>query len=102
MSSTETGSNKKTAQYCATLAKDAIKEANLKYGCHVSAVTTDNEKKLQKMRDLLPEDDQNVIVYGCASHWLNLLGQDITPSQVVNNIVEIKKYFRTTMQLEIC
>jgi len=33
-------------------------------------------------------------VYGCVSHWLNLLGQDITPNLVVNLVVEINKYFR--------
>jgi tRNA A37 methylthiotransferase MiaB len=27
-------------------------------------------------------------------HWLNLLGQDITLAQVINQVVEINKYFR--------
>lgn len=94
LSSVETGTNKKTAEYCAELAKDAMNEALEKFGCRVIAVTTDNEKKMQKMKELLCSEFDNLIVYGCASHWMNLLGQDVTPSQVVNQIVEINKYFR--------
>ena len=94
LSSVETGANKKTAEYCANLATDAMKEAAEKFGCRVTAVATDNEKKMQKMKELLHFDDEHLIVYGCASHWMNLLGQDVTPSQVVNQIVEVDKFFR--------
>ena len=33
-------------------------------------------------------------VYGCASHLLNLVAKDITPSQDISQITEINKYFR--------
>lgn len=33
-------------------------------------------------------------MYGCSSHWLNLLGQEITPPQVISQVVEVNKYFR--------
>lgn len=94
LSSDETGANKKTSDYCAELAKTAMSVAAAKYGCHVKAVVTDNEKKMLKMRDILHCDDESLVVYGCGAHWLNLLGQDITPSKVVSQIVEINKYFR--------
>lgn len=93
MSSVETGANEKTAEYCANLAEGAMKEAEEKLGCKVTAVTTDNEKKMQKMKELLHSEHEHLIVYGCASHWMNLLGQDVAPSQVVNQIVEINKFF---------
>ena len=94
LSSEETGAHKKTSDYCAELAKKSIAEAEEKYGCQVTAVVTDNEKKMLKMREMLHAEDESLIVYGCSSHWLNLVGQDITPNQVVNQIVEINKYFR--------
>lgn len=46
------------------------------------------------MRRLLAEDDDDLIMYGCSSHLLNLLGQSVTPKAVVKHIVEIQKYFR--------
>lgn len=94
LSSDETGANKKTSDYCAELARRAIADAVEKFGCKVIGVVTDNEKKMVKMRQILQADDPSLVVYGCASHWMNLLGQDITPHGVVNQIVEINKYFR--------
>ena len=32
--------------------------------------------------------------YGCSAHWLNLLGQDVTPSKVIEQIIQVNKYFR--------
>lgn len=94
MTAVETGTNKKTADYCTSIAQDAIHEANEKYGCNVTGVVTDNEKKMEAMRRNLKDDDPSLTVYGCSAHWLNLLGQDITPTQVINQVVEINKYFR--------
>ena len=36
----------------------------------------------------------NPIPYGCLSHVLNLLGQDLTPAPIMKHIVEINKFFR--------
>jgi hypothetical protein len=94
LSSVESGANKKTAEYCSNLAKEALEENKVKFGCQVVAVVTDNEKKMQKMRELLHSEYEDLIVYGCASHWMNLLGQDVTSSQIVSQIVEINKFFR--------
>ena len=46
------------------------------------------------MKQSLKEADPDLTAYGCSAHWLNLLGQDITPSQVINQVVEVNKYFR--------
>ena len=32
--------------------------------------------------------------YGCAAHWLKLLGHDITPDTIIKHVVEAHKYFR--------
>lgn len=34
------------------------------------------------------------ITYGCGAHWLNLLGEDITPTSVLKHVMEVQKYFR--------
>ena len=94
LNSVDTGSNKKTATYCTSLAIEATKEATDKFGCKVVAVVTDNEPKMQSMRSKLKLFDSSLSVYGCASHLLNLLGKDITPSRIISHITEINKYFR--------
>ena len=94
LNSVDTGSNKKTATYCTSLAIEASKEATAKFGCKVVAVVTDNEYKMQSMRSKLKILDSSLSVYGCASHLLNLLGKDITSSQIISHVTEINKYFR--------
>ena len=93
MAALETGTNKKTADYCTAIAQDAIQEASEKYGCTVTGVVTYNEKKMEAMRTKLQQADPTLSVYGCSAHWLNLLGQDITPAQIMSQVVEINKYF---------
>ena len=94
LSAVDTGTNKKTAAYCTSITQDAIKEAKETYDCKVTGVVTDNEKKMEVMKQNLKEADPDLTVYGCSAHWLNLLGQDITPSQVINQVVEVNKYLR--------
>ena len=90
----DTTSNKKTAEYCKSLVQKAITSAQEKYGCHVRNIVTDNAKSMEKMRRLLKEEDEDLIVYGCSSHMLNLLGQSVTQSAIIKHIVDIQKYFR--------
>ena len=94
LTAVETGRNKKTAAYCTSVAQDAITLAEEDYGCKVIGVVTDNEKKMDVMKTNLKEADPNLSVYGCSAYWLNLIGQDITPSQVISQVVEVNKYFR--------
>lgn len=94
LSAIDTGTNKKTASYCTSVAQDAIKEAKELYDCKVTAVVTDNEKKMVVMKQSLKDADPDLTAYGCSAHWLNLLGQDITPSQVISQVIEVNKYFR--------
>lgn len=91
---TDTGSMPKTGANCASLAKENIIKAERDYGCSVKSVCTDNAANMDKMRKTLVQDDPSLIVYGCSAHWGNLLGQDITPTNVTKFIVEIQKYFR--------
>ena len=95
LNAVDTGANKKTASFCAELFQLAISEAEAKFDCRTIGVVTDNEKKMESMRRKLCEVDNSLITYkGCSSHLLNLLGQDVTPQQVINPIVDVSKYFR--------
>ena len=84
----------KSAAYCTSVAQDATTLAEEDYGCKVIGVVTDNEKKMDVMKANLKEADPNLSVNGCSAHWLNLLGHDITPSQVISQVVEVNKYLR--------
>ena len=94
LSAQDTGSNKKTAEYCASMAEASLQQSLDLLNCQVKALVTDNEKKMEAMRKIIQEKNPEIVVYGCSSHWLNLLGQDITPSQISAQVVEINKYFR--------
>lgn len=43
------------------------------------------------MKQNLLETDPELTVYGCSALWLKLLGQDITPPQIINQMVEVNK-----------
>ena len=93
LSAVDTGTNKKTAACCTSIVQDAMTLAEEDYGCKVTGTVSDNEKKVEVMKQNLKEADPNLTVYSCSAHWLNLLGQDITPSQVINQVIEVNKYF---------
>ncbi len=84
----------KSADNCKKLAEESIHTAKEKFNCSVTSVVTDNAKNMEKMREALQEDNNDLMVYGCSAHWLNLLGQDVTPPDVMNHVTEIQKYFR--------
>lgn len=94
VSSVETGSNVKDAAYCTKLALDAVQEVEQKYGTKVIAMVTDNENKMKAMRRKLETEKPEMLTYGCASHYLNLLGQDMSVSAIVSQVIEVQKYFR--------
>lgn len=49
---------------------------------------------MERAKGLLCEEDNSLVMYGCSAHYLNLLGQDITPVSVLQNIVKVQKFFR--------
>ena len=52
-------------------------------------------KKMRQDLGLKYEGENSCLIsYGCAAHWLNLLGQDITPKTIIKHVVEVHKYFR--------
>ena len=94
LSAVDTGANKKTKDYCASLANEFIIETSEKFNCSVQGLVTDNEKKMESTRAAVKETHPNIVVYGCGAHWANLLAQELTPSKVMCQLVEISKYFR--------
>lgn len=92
--SVNTGSEKKTATYCADVAETAITEVETKYDCKVTSLVTDNENKMELMRTIIHEEMSSITTYGCSAHYLNLLGQKITPDSIMKHVVSVHKYFR--------
>jgi len=60
---------------------------------------TDNEKKMEKMKRTLQQDDDRLIVYGCSSHWLNLLGQELAHSPVISMLLRLISISETIINL---
>ena len=68
--------------------------ARKKYRCHVHNIVRDNASSMKKMRRLLKAYNDDLIVYGCFSHYLNLLGQSLASQVIIKHIVDVQKYFR--------
>jgi len=102
LSAIDTEVNQKTTDYCIKLAEEAITKCESMYGCSVKSFVSDNEAKMVKLRKELQQKYSSgsnfFISYGCAAHYLNLLGSDI--SKIKNNslitgyVIEVSKYFR--------
>ena len=60
----------------------------------MTGAVTDNEKAMVAMKQNLVETDTELTVYGCSAYWLNLLGQDVTPSQIISQVIEVNKFVR--------
>ena len=80
------------------MCQETIESLKSLYGCTVDSVVTDNAKNMSKMRQLLHEDNPSLFVYGYNAHWINLLGQDVPPSSITKQVVEVQKYFRNHHQ----
>ena len=52
-------------------------------------MSSDSAKHMEHTRQSLRTEDDNLIVYGCAAHWLNLFGEDITPSAILKHVTEV-------------
>ena len=90
----ETGTTSKTGENCKEMLKESITLERERYGCQVKTVVTDNAKAMGKMRKALEEDEPDIVGYGCLAHWINLLGQDLTPKKIMKHVVAVNKYFR--------
>lgn len=88
-----TGTNSKTAAFCAELAKRSIEKAERKYGCTIVGFVSDSEAKMINLRTELAKW-RDLMVYGCSAHALNLVENTATPRQVMAPIVAVAKYFR--------
>ena len=76
------GCNKKTSEYCAEIAIEAIHHCNTIFGIEVFSICTDNENKMIKTREIVKEKYPNMITYGCSALYLNLLEQEISNKDV--------------------
>ena len=80
--------NKKTAELLSKKCSNIIWTAEKKYNCQIKSKVTDIYKNVEKMKwelNVVVQSENSCLTsYGCAAHWLNLLGKDITPSAIIN------------------
>lgn len=82
------------------IVKNAIKKTEDEYGCNVYSFVTDNCAAMVNMRKQVAaesresnEDDvDNVISYGCGSHYLNLLAKDICSLPHNNKTIGVRNH----------
>ena len=76
--------NTKNVHYHKSVLQDAIAKAK-EIHCDAKAIVTDNAKVMEKAKEFLYNEDNSLLIYGCNVHYLNLLGQDITPVEIIHN-----------------
>ena len=79
----------KTAEFCKEKVKRSIALAKDTFSCNILSVITDNERKMEKILQLLKEEEHDLLVYGCCAHWMNLLGSEITPPEIMKHVVKV-------------
>ena len=89
---------KKTAEYCAKIACDAIDLCEDQFNKSIFAVCTDNENKMKSMREMLKVKHEKLITYGCSAHYMNLVAKEIFPKELTKHIIEVQKFFRNHHQ----
>ncbi|KAB7504956.1 hypothetical protein Anas_09603 [Armadillidium nasatum] len=100
LSTIDSGSDKKNAEYCLKCLKEAVDEVKEKYNSKVFAFCSDNEAKMKLLKEKMKEDDElkTIISYGCSAHYINLLEQEVTPNSILKYIIQIQKIFRNHHQ----
>ena len=88
-----------TSDYLTQLAENTIKSCQEKFKCRVGNVVTDNAANMVKMRRQLEENiSSDLLTYGCSAHLLNLLAQDVQIPEVIEQVLQIIKYFRNIIK----
>ena len=82
--------NKKIADFLPQKWSDIIQTVEKKYNCQIKSIVTNNAKNMKKkMRQELElkyeSENSCLIPYGCDAHWLNFLGEDISPSTIIKH-----------------
>lgn len=98
MSTIDCVAEKKTAEYCADAATKCINYCSTKFGKEVFAIVTDNEPKMTKLRDIISQSFPNIITYGCAAHYLNLVETEVAPKTAIGQILTVQKFFKNHHQ----
>lgn len=89
-----TTTDTKDAAYCATLAMEALEDAEDKFGCQIGAVVTDNCSTMILMRKLISQKRPDLWTYGCNTHYLNLVGKEVVPDAMMKTVKNVQHFFR--------
>lgn len=96
-----------TSENLLRLSKEVKAKTEVKFGCRVRSLVSDDAANMKKMRrDLMQELDDDcygIICYGCSAHGLNLLAHDFinsdaNKSKAISEVTTVLKYFRNHKQ----
>ena len=98
MDTKDTSGNQLKAEYLQELVEDCLESICVTFNVDVSGVVTDNAANVAKFRRQLEYGtfDDDVMLYGCKAHALNLLGKDLENKAVTDKAIQVIKYFRNT------
>ena len=92
---TKDTSNKHKAEYLQELVEDCLESTCATFNVDVSRFVMDNAANVAKLRRQLKDEtfDDDVMLYGCGAHALNLLGKDLENKAVTDKAIQVIKYF---------
>jgi hypothetical protein len=84
----------KDAAYCCMLLNDAIRSAENDFECRVGAIITDNCNTMISMKNLISSQKPGIWTYGCQVHLLNLIGKEVTSTEILVKVKEVQHFFK--------
>ena len=87
------GTESKDAEYCQKLFMEELSRAESIFNAEVIGGITDNCNTMECTRRMLQDDLPELYFYGCNSHLLNLVGQNLTDDWIKTQIVQVQNYF---------
>ena len=98
MDTKDTSGNQHKAEYLQELVEDCLESTSATFNVSVSGFVTDNAANVAKLRRQIEDgtSDDDVMLYGCGAHALNLLGKNLENKAVTDKAIQVIKYFRNT------
>lgn len=69
-------------------------KAELIYNCKVVAAINDNCNTMKALKTKIKENDPEILVYGCHSHLLNLIGKHFTKGSIQAAVQAVHVFVR--------
>ena len=68
--------------------------ARSEYGAIVTCFVTGNANVMNDTQKILKSEFEDLIIFGCSAHLGNLLAEKICPSDLIEQIKSVQKFFK--------